>query len=86
MWEDTNEGGARSAAGGRHCPHMSSPHGGQHGVRQQARCTRKIDVFRCNFYNCEQHSVRSRVSGPGTTIKCREGGEGGHNARNSESA
>ena len=31
----------------------------------------------------EQHSVRSRVSGPGTTIKCREGG---HNARNSESA
>lgn len=34
----------------------------------------------------EQHSVRSRVAGPGTTIKCREGGEGGHNARNSESA
>ena len=56
-WEDTNDGGARSAAGGRHCPRMSPPHGGSTGSASKhaahwaeiwvmLRC--KLDVFRCS--------------------------------------
>ena len=100
--EDTNDGGARSAAGGRHCPHMSPPHGAARG-QPATRCTlggdlgnaalqtRCVQVHSANLYyllcnaaaapnNCkirfilEQHSVRSQVAGPGTTINCREGG------------